>query len=169
MNRKLIRPTLADVKGIDYTRDLPQHQQINEKQRGNQVKSLKKRARPQQRNIASELEERPVVRTRHMTSETYAEEFYYRKQMESKQPMVVVLQDGEEIRGAIEWYDRSTLKINRRSAPNLLLFKHNIKYMYKSSEIVGTSTETVVDIPSEKNESTTDSTNTDEQVLASEF
>ncbi len=63
--------------------------------------------------------------------ETNAEIFYYKKQMDSHTPMIIVLQDGEEIEGTIEWYDRSALKINRRSAPNILLLKHNIKYMYK--------------------------------------
>jgi len=44
------------------------------------------------------------------------------------------LQDGEEIEGTIEWYDRSALKVNRKSAPNVLLLKHNIKYMYKADD-----------------------------------
>jgi sRNA-binding regulator protein Hfq len=48
--------------------------------------------------------------------------------------MVVVLNDGQELRGHIEWYDRSCLKVHRDSAPNLLLYKHNIKYMYKLEE-----------------------------------
>jgi hypothetical protein len=50
--------------------------------------------------------------------------------------MVLVLQDGEEIEGTIEWYDRGALKINRRSAPNLLVLKRNIKYIYKAEERV---------------------------------
>jgi sRNA-binding regulator protein Hfq len=45
--------------------------------------------------------------------------------------MVIVLKDGEELRGVIEWYDRSCLKFNRYDEPNLLLYKSNIKYMYK--------------------------------------
>jgi len=42
--------------------------------------------------------------------------------------MVIVLVDGEEIVGTIEWYDIDALKINRTDAPNILLLKHNIKY-----------------------------------------
>jgi len=64
--------------------------------------------------------------------QTNAENFYYLKQMQSKTPMVIVLKDGEELQGVIEWYDRCCLKINRDGAPNLLLFKPNIKYMYKA-------------------------------------
>jgi sRNA-binding regulator protein Hfq len=48
--------------------------------------------------------------------------------------MVITLLDGEEIEGTIEWYDKGALKVNRKSAPNLLLLKHNIKYMYKADE-----------------------------------
>jgi sRNA-binding regulator protein Hfq len=51
--------------------------------------------------------------------------------------MIIVLQDGEEIEGTIEWYDRGALKVNRKSAPNLLVLKHNVKYMYKADEREG--------------------------------
>lgn len=63
---------------------------------------------------------------------TNAENFYYLKQMQSKTPMVIVLQDGEELHGVIEWYDKSCLKMNREGAPNLLIYKSYIKYMYKA-------------------------------------
>jgi sRNA-binding regulator protein Hfq len=68
---------------------------------------------------------------------TNAENFYYLKQMNSKTPMVVVLTDGEELRGWIEWYDKSCIKINRDGAPNLLVQKHCIKYLFKQEEMVG--------------------------------
>jgi host factor-I protein len=66
---------------------------------------------------------------------TNAENFYYLKQMNSKTPMVVVLTDGEEVRGWIEWYDKSCLKVNREGAPNLLIQKHCIKYLFKQDEL----------------------------------
>jgi host factor-I protein len=69
--------------------------------------------------------------------QTHAENFYYQKQMQSKTPMVVVLQDDEEIHGVIEWYDKYCLKLNRTGAPNLLIYKPSIKYMFKESEAVG--------------------------------
>ena len=68
--------------------------------------------------------------------QTNAENFYYLKQMNSKTPMVIVMNDGEEIRGCIEWYDRTCLKINREGAPNLLIQKHWIKYLFKEEELV---------------------------------
>ena len=64
--------------------------------------------------------------------QTNAENFYYMKQMQSKTPMVLVMKDGEELHGVIEWYDKCSLKLNREGAPNLLIFKSNIKYMYKA-------------------------------------
>lgn len=67
-------------------------------------------------------------------AETNAEIFYYKKQMDAHTVMVMVLLDGEEIEGTIEWYDRSALKVNRKGAPNILLLKRNIKYMYKAED-----------------------------------
>jgi len=64
--------------------------------------------------------------------QTNAEQFYYSKQMQGKTHMIVVLTDGEQLEGVIEWYDRDCLKLNRIGAPNLLLFKRCIKYMYKA-------------------------------------
>ncbi|MEO7145696.1 MAG: hypothetical protein ABI165_19555 [Bryobacteraceae bacterium] len=64
--------------------------------------------------------------------QTNAENFYYIKQMQTKTPMVIVLKDGESLTGIIEWYDKTCLKVNREGAPNLLIFKPNIKYMYKA-------------------------------------
>ena len=69
--------------------------------------------------------------------QTNAESFYFKKQMDNKTRMVVKLKDGEEIRGTIEWYDRSAIKVNRASEPNILLMKDNIKYMYKENEDKG--------------------------------
>jgi host factor-I protein len=66
--------------------------------------------------------------------QTHAENFYYQKQMQTKTPMVLVLQDGEEIHGVIEWYDKYCLKVNRTGSTNLLIYKPSIKYMYKESE-----------------------------------
>ncbi len=65
--------------------------------------------------------------------QTNAENFYYMKQMQAKTPMVFVMKDGETLEGVIEWYDKTCLKVNRDGHPNLLIFKPNIKYMYKAS------------------------------------
>jgi len=64
--------------------------------------------------------------------QTNAENFYYLKQMQTKTPMTIVLKDGEILNGVIEWYDKTCLKVNREGDPNVLVFKSNIKYMYKA-------------------------------------
>lgn len=67
--------------------------------------------------------------------QTNAENFYYQKQMQSRTPMVIVLQDGEEVHGIIEWYDKSCIKIVREDGePNLMIYKPAIKYMFKEEE-----------------------------------
>ncbi|HEY7679164.1 MAG TPA: RNA chaperone Hfq [Terriglobia bacterium] len=95
MNRKLIRPSLTDLKDQVATRQ-----------------QRKKPVPPEQTN---------------------AENFYYVKQMQSKTPMAIVLSDGETIRGVIEWYDKQCIKVNRQGAPNLLVYKPSIKYLYKEN------------------------------------
>ncbi len=78
---------------------------------------------------------RTVRRKQSPPEQTNAEEFYYLKQMASRTPMIIQLIDGQELRGWIEWYDKSTLKLNRSNEPNLMIFKRNIRYMFKEEEL----------------------------------
>lgn len=130
MNRKLIRTTLAEVKG--KARELPQPR---ERSNGSQRSSGGGEGRDAHRPIQHSA---PVAVRKRIPPpmETNAELFYYKKQIDSHTPMVIVLLDGEEIEGTIEWYDRGALKVNRKDAPNLLLLKRNIKYMFKADERV---------------------------------
>jgi host factor-I protein len=66
--------------------------------------------------------------------QTHAENYYYQKQIQGKTPVVVVMKDGEEVQGFIEWYDRCCLKLNRGSSPHLLVYKPSIRYIYKAGE-----------------------------------
>jgi sRNA-binding regulator protein Hfq len=61
-----------------------------------------------------------------------AELFYLQKQIQSQTPMNIVLEDGEEVEGCIEWYDRNSLKV--RGKAKTLIYKSAIKYMYKVGE-----------------------------------
>src|SRR5947208_3904164 len=70
-NRKLIRPSLAEIK--------------------------------EQLTVRQPRNRRPAP-----SDQTNAENFYYVKQMQNKTPMVVVLQDGETIKGVIDWYDKNS-------------------------------------------------------------
>jgi host factor-I protein len=103
-NRRLIRPSLTDMKD-------PRNASRKDTGGGGGGPNVKKVTPPDQTN---------------------AENFYYLKQMQSKTPMTIVLKDGETLKGIIEWYDKGCLKVNREGEPNLLVFKSNIKYMYKA-------------------------------------
>ncbi|MBL8203332.1 MAG: RNA chaperone Hfq [Blastocatellia bacterium] len=114
MNRKLIRTTLAEVK----EREAQVHAARTAQQSAQQ--SAQQQAAAQRKKVPPE--------------QTNAESFYYKKQMDAHTPMVIVLQDGETLHGSIEWYDKNSIKLHRPDGPNLLILKHNIKYLYKDSE-----------------------------------
>jgi len=67
--------------------------------------------------------------------QTHAENYYYQKQIQSKTPVVVVMKDGEQLQGLIEWYDRTCIKLNRNGGGNLLIYKPAIRYIYKAGEV----------------------------------
>jgi hypothetical protein len=124
VNRKLIRTTLADVKA---RREQAQQHRPN----GNPQSGMGQQRPGQPQPSGGQMRKRQPP-----PSETHAEIYYYKKQIDAHTPMVLVLEDGEEIEGTIEWYDRGALKINRRSGPNLLVLKRHIKYVYKAEERV---------------------------------
>jgi len=96
--------------------------------------SNRKLIRPSLADIKEQMTVRQTRKRPTPTDQTNAENFYYVKQMQNRTPMVVVLQDGEQFRGVIEWYDRNCIKLNRMDGPNLMILKHNIKYMFKENE-----------------------------------
>jgi len=66
--------------------------------------------------------------------QTHAENYYYQKQIQSKTAVVVVMKDGEQLQGLIEWYDRNCIKLSRNGGGNLLIYKPAIRYIYKAGE-----------------------------------
>jgi host factor-I protein len=104
--------------------------------RGESLMSDRKLIRPSITELMDKYPNRSTGRRKQAPAEqTNAESFYYLKQMQSRTAMVVVLTDGTELRGWIEWYDKTCIKLNRGDAPNLLLFKHSIKFMFKEEEL----------------------------------
>ena len=108
VNRKLFRPNLTEMKEQQFA---PRPAQ---------------QAAPQQMSAARKKPAPP--------EQTHAENFYFVKQMQSHSPVVVVLTDGEALHGTVEWYDRDCIKLTRNGSPNLLVYKHSIKYLYKDGE-----------------------------------
>ena len=62
----------------------------------------------------------------------HAELFYLQKQIQTQTPMIIILEDGEQIEGCIEWYDRNSVKV--RGRVKSLIYKAAIKYMYKQGD-----------------------------------
>lgn len=63
---------------------------------------------------------------------SHAEAFYFQKQVQAQTPMMIVLADGEQIEGCIEWYDRNSIKV--KGATRMLIYKSAIKYIYKAGD-----------------------------------
>jgi sRNA-binding regulator protein Hfq len=64
---------------------------------------------------------------------SHAEAFYFQKQIHGRTVMIFVLEDGEQIEGTIEWYDRHAIKV-RHGALRTLIYKACIKYLYKAAD-----------------------------------
>jgi host factor-I protein len=118
-NRKLIRPSLNRT---DHNHAQASTGELRDRERSERPERNERNDRPSGGRKPAPPEQ------------TNAENFYYQKQMQSKTPMVIVLRDGEEIHGMIEWYDKSCLKVARNGQTNLLIYKPAIKYMYKEGE-----------------------------------
>jgi host factor-I protein len=106
VNRKLFRPSLTEVKD-QFAAPRP-------------VQAMPQQAAPRKKPAPPE--------------QTHAENFYFVKQMQSRTPVAVVLNDGEVLHGTVEWYDRECIKLTRYGSPNILLYKHSIKYLYKDGD-----------------------------------
>lgn len=91
----------------------------------------RKLIRPNLGEIKEKMNKESSRKKSHPSFETYAENYYYLKQMNRKTPMAVVFKDGERVEGHIEWYDKNCIKVNRSNAPNLLVYKSSLKYLYK--------------------------------------
>ena len=114
VSRKLIRPTL------------PVPEQHSESTNG--ASQSGERTRSERRERAP--------RKSFVPEQTFAENFYFQKQLQTKTLLTLVLKNGETINGTVEWYDKNCVKLTRTGKPNLLLYKTAIRYIYKSAEDV---------------------------------
>ena len=136
-NRKLIRPTLPRIEnhGNHNPAPAPAQERRERPERHDRVERMERIERTErpersERPMGSQGGKKPAP-----PEQTNAENFYYQKQMQSRTQMVIVLRDGEEVHGIIEWYDRNCIKVNRDNGePNLMIYKPAIKYMFKEGE-----------------------------------
>jgi host factor-I protein len=145
-NRKLIRPTLPRTDHNHGNHTSTQLQAPERRERPERpdrpMHDRSVQDRPGHERASHERPERAAGERQGFggkklapPEQTNAENFYYQKQMQSQTPMVIVLRDGEQIHGIIEWYDKNCLKVVRDGGrANLMIYKPAIKYMYKEGE-----------------------------------
>jgi sRNA-binding regulator protein Hfq len=63
--------------------------------------------------------------------QTFEEVKYLRYLIDNEIPVRIRLSSNEEVEGVIEFYDATFIRLTRHNAPNLFLFKHDIKYLYE--------------------------------------
>ncbi len=63
--------------------------------------------------------------------QTFEEIKYLKHLIDKKISVCVKLTDNEEVCGIVEYYDRRFIRITRAEAPNLFIFKHDIKYLWE--------------------------------------
>lgn len=68
----------------------------------------------------------------HAAESSHAEAFYFQKQIQAQTALIIVLENGDQIEGCIEWYDRNAIKI--KGSHRTLVYKSAIKYIYKAAE-----------------------------------
>jgi host factor-I protein len=65
--------------------------------------------------------------------QTLEEVKYLKRLIEQRTPVRIKLTNDEEVEGIVEFYDESFLRITRDGAPNLFIYKHDIKYLFEAS------------------------------------
>jgi host factor-I protein len=62
---------------------------------------------------------------------TQQEGRYLQRLADERIPVRVRLSDNQEVEGLIEFYDAAFIRLTREGAPNLFLFKQDLKYLYE--------------------------------------
>lgn len=66
--------------------------------------------------------------------QTLEEVKYLKRLVDARTTVRVRLSSNEEIEGIIEFYDESFIRLTRQGAPNLFLYKHDIKYLSERTD-----------------------------------
>ena len=86
------------------------------------------------RDLGSDAEETVSKAKTKAPEQTFEEVKYLRYLIEKSVPVRIRLSSNEEVAGVIEFYDSNFIRITRDGAPNLFLYKHDIKYLYEEPE-----------------------------------
>lgn len=79
-----------------------------------------------QDNLAGKPKAKPRVPER-----TFEEMRYLRRLIEHRIRVRVRLSSNEDVEGTVEYYDAAFIRLTRSGAPNLFIYKHDIKYLYE--------------------------------------
>ena len=63
--------------------------------------------------------------------QTFDETKFLKQLVESKVRVTIRLGDNEEVSGVVEFYDANLIRVTREGAPNLFVYKHDIKYLFE--------------------------------------
>ncbi len=86
------------------------------------------------RDLGNDAEEAVSKAKTKAPEQTFEEVKYLRYLIEKGIPVRIRLSSNEEVAGIIEFYDSNFIRVTRDGAPNLFLYKHDIKYMYEEPE-----------------------------------
>ena len=86
------------------------------------------------RDLGSDAEDGVSKAKTKAPEQTFEEVKYLRYLIEKAITVRIRLSSNEEVVGVIEFYDANFIRVTRLDAPNLFLYKHDIKYLYEDPE-----------------------------------
>jgi len=75
-----------------------------------------------------------VRRLPRVQEQTHAETLYLTQLIQDKKPVIVKLINDDEIFGWIEYYDKSFIRLTRENAPNVFIYKEQIKFIIEKRQ-----------------------------------
>jgi host factor-I protein len=75
-----------------------------------------------------------VLRLPRVQEQTHAETLYLTQLIQDKKPVIVKLVNDDEISGWIEYYDKNFIRLTRDNAPNVFIYKDQIKFIIEKGQ-----------------------------------
>lgn len=75
-----------------------------------------------------------VLRQPRVQEQTHAETMYLTQLIQDKTPVIVKLVNDDEIFGWIEYYDKTFIRLTRDNAPNVFIYKEQIKFIIEKGQ-----------------------------------
>ena len=75
-----------------------------------------------------------VLRMPRVQEQTHAETLYLTHLVQEKTPVIIKLVNDDEISGWIEYYDKDFIRLTRDNAPNVFIYKEQIKFIIENGQ-----------------------------------